>query len=154
MSMPKTCLILALVVPIAAPAQAADVNLTANLVNSCVLSLGPAGVMTASSGGTQISSQESGGSAASLSIVAIGSAPTMSFSAPSLTSSPAGWSASPTVEISYTSLGGANQAFTSGASTATPGTLTDSFTIHGRVTSAAGFAAGSYNLRTVATCSQ
>ena len=138
----------------AVPARAADVNLTANLVNSCILSLGTTGVMTAAASGTQISSENSGGAAATLSIVSIGSVPTINFSAPTLTASPAGWSASPTIEIRYSSLGGANQAYTSSASSASLVALTDSFTIHGRVTSATGFAAGGYTLRTVATCSQ
>lgn len=154
MTMLRTCLALVLAAPLASPARATDVNLTATLVNSCVLSLGTTGVMTVSSNGTQISSENSGGTAATLGLVAIGSVPTISFSAPSLTSSPAGWGASPTVEVKYTSLGGASQAYTSSGSSAPLAALTDSFTIHGRVTSTTGFAAGSYNLRTVATCSQ
>ena len=154
MDMLRSCLILALMAPFAAPARAANVDLTASLVNSCVLTIGTSGVMTAASSGTQISSENSGGTAATLTVVSIGSAPTISFSAPSLTVSPASWSATPTVEIKYSSLGGANQAYTSGASSTSLAALTDSFTINGRVTSASGFAAGSYTLRTVATCSQ
>lgn len=138
----------------ASPADAADVNLSASLINSCVLSLGSSGTMTVSSSGTVLSSENSGGSQASLTLVAIGTSPTISFAAPSLTASPAGWSASPTVEVKYTSTGGANQAYTASNSSAALSGLTDSFAIHGRVTSSAGFAAGAYNLRTVATCSQ
>lgn len=138
----------------ATAANAADVNLSANLVNSCVLSIGSAGTMTVSSSGTVLSSENSGGSNAALTLVAIGAMPTVNFAAPSLTTSPAGWSASPTVEVKYTSTGGANQGYTSSSSSATLSGLSDSFVIHGRVTSTAGFAAGSYNLRTVVTCSQ
>lgn len=138
----------------AVPAEAADVNLTANLTPSCVLTSGATGVMTADVTGTRLASVNNGGSAATLSVVAIGSLPTLSFSAPSLAVSPAGWSATPTLEIKYSSLGGASQDFTSAASTATLGALNDSFTVDGRVTSTTGFASGSYQLRTVVTCSQ
>ena len=58
-----------------APLAAANVNLSATLVNSCVLSVGSSGTMTASSAGTQIGSENSGGSAASMTMVAIGSLP-------------------------------------------------------------------------------
>lgn len=137
-----------------APVAAVDVNLGATLVNSCVLTLNSAGVMTPASSGTAISSEESGGSAAALGVVAIGTFPTINFSAPSLTTSPAGWTGTPTNAIRYTSTGGASQTYTSSASSAPLAVLSDSFTIHGRVTSSTGFAAGNYNLRTVATCSQ
>lgn len=149
-----SCLIAAAAGLATAPAEAANVDLSALLVNSCVLTLGTTGVMTAAASGTRISSEESGGTAATLTVIAIGSVPTMSFSAPSLTTSPAGWGGSPVNEIKYTSLGGANQAYTSGSSSATLAALTDSFTIDGRVTNTSGFAAGTYTLRTVATCSQ
>src|SRR5262249_38850959 len=134
----RNCMILAMAA-LAAPANAANVNLTANLVNSCILTLGTTGIMTPNSSGTQISSEESGGTAATLTLVAIGSVPTLSFSAPSLTTSPAGWGASPTVEVKYSSLGGANQGYTSNASSASLAALTDSFTINGRVSSSTGF---------------
>lgn len=137
-----------------APALAVDVNLTANLVNSCVLTVNGTGVMTPASSGTRIGSEESGGSASTLGVVVIGAFPTISFGAPTLTTSPAGWTATPTSEIRYTSAGGANQTYTSGTSSASLSVLNDSFTIHGRVNSSTGFAAGNYNLRTVATCSQ
>ena len=139
---------------LSAPAAAAEVNLGATLVNSCVLTLNSSGVMTPTSSGTRIGSDESGGGAATLGVIAIGAFPTISFGAPAMTTYPAGWTGTPTTEVSYTSSGGANQAFTSGSSSASLSALTDSFTIHGRVTSSTGFAAGSYNLRTVATCSQ
>lgn len=143
-----------IVVAAASPALAADVNLSAVLSDSCVLTLGSGGVMTPASSGTVIGSEQSGGSAAVLTVVAIGAFPTIAFSAPSLTTSPPGWTGSPTNEIRYTSTGGANQAYTALASERTATTLNDTFTIHGRVTNTTGFAAGTYNLRSVATCSQ
>lgn len=139
---------------IAAPASAADVTLQASLVNSCTLSTGSPGVMTAAVNGQRIGSEETGGTAATLSVTVIGALPSIGFSAPTLTTSPAGWSASPTLAVRYTSVGGANQAYTSSASSYTMTALSDTFTVNGRVDSAAGFAAGNYTLRTVATCSQ
>ena len=137
-----------------APAQAANVNLQANLVNSCVLSINSNGTMTANTAGTQIGSENPSGSAASLGLVAIGSLPTVTFAAPSLSASPAGWTASHTDSIRYTSNRGANQAYTSSQSSVTSGGLTETFTVHGKVDSAAGFDAGNYTLTTVVTCSQ
>jgi len=137
-----------------APAAAADVTLSALLINSCVLSIGSSGVMTASSDGQILGSEQSGGSAATLGVVVIGILPTITFATPTLTTSPAGWSASPTIAVRYTSTGGANQAYTSSSSSATLTSLIDTFTVHGRVNSSTGFAAGNYTLRTVATCQQ
>ena len=139
---------------LSAPAHAVDVTIGATLVNSCVLTLSSVGVMTPASSGNVISTEESGGSAATLGVIAIGAFPTISFAAPSLTTSPAGWTGTPTNAIRYTSTGGASQTYTSGSSSLTASVLSESFTIHGRVTSSTGFAAGTYNLRTVATCSQ
>ena len=137
----------------AQPAAAADVTLGANLVSSCTLALATPGVMTASASGTVLGSEQPGGSAATLTLVALGTLPTVSFSAPSLTASPGGWSASHTDEMRYTSTRGANQAYTSSSSSFSETGLTDTFTVHGRVTSADGFAAGNYTLTTVVTCS-
>lgn len=138
---------------LAGPASAIDVTLSATLVNSCVLTLNSSGTMTTSTSGTILSSEQSGGSAASLGVVAVGRLPTVSFAAPALTTSPAGWTGSPTTEVRYTSGGGANQSYTTDSSSYSPTGLTDSITVHGRVTSSSGFAAGNYTLRTVVTCS-
>ncbi|MEO8141993.1 MAG: hypothetical protein ABI617_04985 [Sphingomicrobium sp.] len=138
----------------AIPAAAANVNLQANLINSCVLSLSSNGTMTANTAGTQIGSENASGSAASLGLVAIGSLPTVTYAAPSLSTSPAGWTASHTDSIRYTSNRGANQAYTSSQSSVTAGGLTETFTVHGKVDSANGFDAGNYTLTTVVTCSQ
>lgn len=138
----------------ATPATAANVNLSATLANSCILSIGTSGLMTANSAGTQIGSENAGGAPATLTVTAIGLSPNVTFAAPSLSASPAGWSASPTLAIRYTSLDGAAQAYTSGQSSFTITGVSDTFTVHGKVDSAAGFAAGAYTLTTVATCSQ
>ena len=135
-------------------AGATDVNLNALLISSCTLTLATPGVMTASLAGTVIGSEQSGGTPASMTIVSLGVLPTISFAAPSLTAKPGGWTASHTDEIEFTSTRGANQSYTSSSSSFVETGLTDTFTVHGRVTSAEGFAAGNYTLTTVVTCSQ
>jgi hypothetical protein len=137
----------------AGPGIAANVTLNATLLSSCTLTLSTPGTMTASTDGTMIGSEQSGGSAASMTLVAIGTLPTITLAAPSLTTSPGGWSASHTDEIRYTSTRGASQAYTSSSSNYGETGLTDTFTVHGRVTSTNGFAAGNYTLTTVVTCS-
>lgn len=138
---------------LAVPAQGADVSLTANVLNSCVLTINSNGVMTASADGRTLGSENGGGSPSTLNLVATGLRPTVTFGAPALTTRPSEFTADALTQIRYTSSNGANQAYTSGASSAQTALL-DSFTVHGRVTSDAGFAAGNYTLRTVATCSQ
>ena len=150
----KRILVLGALAAAAAPLPAANVNFGATLANSCVLSIGTSGVMTANSAGTQIGSENAGGTAATLTVTAIGLSPTVTFAAPSLTASPGGWAASPTLAIRYTSLDGANQAYTAASSNFTITGLSDTFTLHGKVDNVGGFAAGTYTLTTVATCSQ
>ena len=111
--MMRTCLtklsVLAAALGVTSPSYAAtDVTFAATLTNSCVLTLSQAGSMTVSSNGTVLGSEQSGGTAAILGVVAIGSLPTMTFAAPSLTASPSGWVASHTDEIRYTSTRGAS----------------------------------------------
>jgi hypothetical protein len=143
----------ALLFGLCAPAQAVDVTLGASLFSSCILTLNTAGTMTTSSSGTILGSEQSGGTAAVMGVVAIGLFPTIVFTAPSLTTTPAGWTSSHTDEIRYTSILGQNQAYTASSSSHALTGLIDSFTVHGRVTSTAGFAAGNYTLRTTVTCS-
>lgn len=145
-------LIAATGVACASSAQAANVTLNANLTSSCTLTLSSSGAMTVSPTGTILGSEQSGGSSASMTLIAVGILPTVSFAAPSLVN-PAGWSASHTNEIRYTSTRGASQAYTGSASSFVETGLTDTFTVHGRVTSAEGFAAGNYTLTSVVTCS-
>jgi hypothetical protein len=135
------------------PAAAVDVTFTANLINSCILSLNTPGAMAVSTDGKTMSSENVGGASAVMLLVSIGAAPTLNFSAPTLVS-PAGWSGTPTTSIKYTSLGGANQAFTTTSSTATAGVLIDAFTINTKVENATGFANGNYTVREVVTCQQ
>lgn len=135
-----------------ASAHAQDVDLSADIADSCTLGVITNGVMTADDTGTIVGSEESGGSAASFTVVSTGASPTVTFGAPDLTSWPGGWSESYTPEIAYTSSDGADQDYTSLETSFGITGLGDSFTIHGRVTSLGGFAAGTYTLRTIVTC--
>lgn len=150
---PHLILAAALLAGVAVPAHAADVTLSATLTSSCTLTLNNSGAMTASSSGTVLSSENSGGTAASLGVVAIGTLPSVHFAAPSLTASPSGWTGSPTVEIKYSSNNGASAAYTASSSSVSETSLLDGFTINGRVTNATGFTAGTYTVTTVVTCS-
>lgn len=137
----------------AAPAAAEQVTLSGTLINSCTLSLSVPGALAAASDGKMLSSETAGGLPATMALVAIGGAPTLTFAAPGV-SGPSGSTSGATTQIRYTSLQGANQAYTSSQSSRVAGALLDTFTIHGRVTNDAGFAAGTYTLTTVVTCQQ
>jgi hypothetical protein len=105
--------------------------------------------------GTQIGSEEALGNAATLGIVATGGAPTISFTAPAMNTKPAAYSGTPTVSLKYSSPGGANQAYTTGSSQYTStNPLGDSVTLNAKAVDLNGFVAGTYNVRTTATCQQ
>ncbi len=136
-----------------APAIAADVVFTGTLINSCVLNLTSPGVLAASSDGNTLSSENVGGVPAVLAVVAVGTNPTLSYTAPTL-QSPATYSGTPVTAIRYQALGGASQPYTSNASSMTAGSLLDTVTINSRVTTNRGFASGTYTVRTTVTCQQ
>lgn len=134
------------------PAGAANVSLSGLVVNACILTVGTPGVLAPASSGLRLGSEETGGLPATLTVVATGTAPTLSFAAPTL-SAPAGSSGS-TTEIRYNASGsGASQAYTSSASAAAAHLL-DTFTVNARVSNSSGFSSGLYTASTVVTCSQ
>lgn len=143
----------ALAAPLAPARAATDVTFTGLVINSCVLTLGTPGLLAPSTDGQTLSSENGGGLASTLAVVAVGLAPTLNFSAPILTT-PNGYAGEATSAIRYTSLGGANQPYTTASSSARAGVLLDTFTIHSRVTSPTGFSGGTYNVRTTVTCQQ
>ncbi|QPQ55270.1 hypothetical protein IC614_01230 [Allosphingosinicella flava] len=149
----KSAAALIAAISIAAPAQAENVTFSAALVNSCVLSLSVPGTLAATSDGTTMTSETGGGLPATMTLVAVGAAPTVNFAAPSL-SGPSASTSGATTQIRYTSLQGANQAYTSGTSSRAAGALLDTFTVHSRVTNNAGFTTGTYTVTTVVTCQQ
>lgn len=146
----------ALLAPLA-PAQAQTVvQFDGLVIASCVLSVSTPGVLGVStSSGTEIGSEQPSGVAAVMAVVATAGAPTISFTAPTMSVKPGAYSGSPTVALKYTSLGGANQAYTSSSSQYTStNPLTDTITLNAKATDSSGFAAGSYRIQTTATCEQ
>ena len=136
-------------------ADAATISFSGTVLDSCVLAVSTPGVLGTSSTGTRIGSEETGGGAAVMTVVATGATPTIQFAAPSLATSPAGLAGTPTVSLRYTSLRGASQAYTSSASSYTlSGGLLDTVTANARADNSPGFAAGNYSITTVVTCQQ
>ena len=153
---PAVLVSLGLMSCLAGPAAAVPVTFEANVLASCVLTVGSNGTLgTSNDGGTRIGSEETGGNEASLSIVATGGRPTITVGAPSLSQKPSAYAGSPTVSIRYTSTGGANQAYTTGSSSYTSSNLLgDSLTLNARAVDSEGFAAGNYRIQTLVTCQQ
>lgn len=144
------------IVAAASPAIAQTaVTFDGEVDQSCVLTLSTPGVLTANANGTEIGSEQALGTAAVLSVVATAGAPTLSFSAPTMSLKPAAYLGTPTVSVKYTSTGGANQAFTTAASSYTStNALGDTVTLNTKATDTTGFAAGAYRIQTTATCQQ
>lgn len=129
-------------------ASAQSVTLSGLVTNSCTITLSSAGVLVTSSDGTRMGSEEGvGGLPATVAVVAVGSLPTIDFSAP--VSSLAG----ATAEISYTSISGANQLYTT-ATSQVSSDLIDTFNVQGRLTKADGFPTGTHSVTTTLTCQQ
>lgn len=132
------------------------VDFDGTVVASCILAISTPGVLGVSTNsGTEIGSEQASGVAAMLSVTATGGAPTISFTAPSMSVEPAAYAGTPTISLKYTSPGGANQAYTSSASQYTSSNvLGDTITLNAKATDSSGFPAGSYQIRTTATCQQ
>jgi hypothetical protein len=134
-------------------ASGADIVFTGTLINSCVLNISTPGVLGAASDGTTLTSEGGTGVAAVMAVVAVGSRPTLTFTAPTL-QTPNGFSGSATTAVRLHTLSGASQPYTTGAGTIAVGALLDTVTINSRVTNPDGFASGAYSVRTVVTCQQ
>lgn len=135
------------------PVAAQPINIGGIVTNSCVLGITSGGVLAPSSDGRSMSSAQAGGLAGSFTLVAVGATPRVKFTAPTA-ETPAGFNGGAVASVRYTSLRGAQQDWTSAASTATAGALLDTFTVHGKIESDSGFASGRYNVQTVVTCEQ
>lgn len=127
------------------------INLIGTVVNLCVLTLSTPGVLQIASTGIELGSAQPGGVAAALTVVATGSAPTITFSAPSLSGPSSGGA---TTQLAYASSGGASRAYDSAGYTYAMNRLLDTITINGRSTNATGFSTGAYTINATATCSQ
>ncbi|MFS0737099.1 hypothetical protein ABC347_08615 [Sphingomonas sp. 1P06PA] len=137
----------------ATPAPATTVSFSGVVANLCVLTLTTPGLMGVSNDGTLLSSRESGGLKAVLAVVATGTNPQLSFSAPQLTG-PSASTSSATTLLGYTSLGGGNRALSGGASSFTANRLLDTVTIDGAALNSTGFVTGTYTLSSTVTCQQ
>src|SRR5262245_56986827 len=91
------------------------VPFNASIASSCVLTLHTQGTMTISSDFQQMGTEQTGGVAAAMAIIATAPA-TVSFTAPTMDTKPAAYVTTPTVSLKYTSTAGANQSYTTGAS--------------------------------------
>lgn len=139
----------------AGPAQAQTVvQFNGLVVPVCVL-VASAGDLAMSSSGTELGSEQPTGSAASLAVTSTGGAPTVSFTAPTMSIKPVAHTSSPTVSLKYSSPGGAAQGYTSSASQYTStNPLGDTVTLDAKAVDAGGFVAGNYRVQTTATCQQ
>lgn len=134
-------------------AGAATVSLSGIIANSCVLTVPLSGSLVADNTGTVLRSDAGvGARAASLTVVALGASPRLTFAAP-VQSSPSGTSAD-SVEFSYSVAGsGASRGYAATGATATSN-LIDTVAINGRMTRAAGFPTGTYGMTIEVTCGQ
>ena len=140
-----------------APAQAADVIFSGTLLSLCSVALTTPGVLALSADGTVFGSEEIGGVPAAVSILAVGSY-TVTVAAPTRTNQPGAYDPTgESVQVSYTGLAGLgliSQAYTSSLTTFLIDTLPLSVLVmNNRITNPTGFAAGTYETRTVVTCS-
>lgn len=135
------------------PASAATVSLSGPITNSCVLSVPTSGVMVPEANGTVLRSDSgSGARSASLTVVALGLSPTLTFSTPQY-SGPAGVTPD-TVEFGYSAAGsGANRGYAATGATASSN-LIDTFTVNGKIARATGFPTGTYAMSITVTCGQ
>jgi hypothetical protein len=139
------------------PAVAADVNFSGTLLGLCSVVLTTPGVLALSTDGTSFGSADLGGLPAAVSILAVGDY-TISVAAPTRTNAPGTYNgAGETVEVSYSGLAGlsfVNQDYTTAPTSFDIDTLPLSVLVmNNRIVNPNGFAAGTYETRTVVTCS-
>ena len=140
--------------PAAAPAQTV-VAFDGIVVPLCILTVSTSGVLALSTTGTELASEQTGGVAGVLEVVATGGAPTILFSAPTMSIKPVTYVGTPIVSLKYTSTGGATQAYTTASSQhSSTNPLGDTITLNAKAVDSTGFSAGNYRLQTTATCQQ
>ena len=134
------------------PAPAAtDVVFTGNVTDTCTLAVPTPGTMTLSADGKTLGSDQALGIPATVTVLSLGGN-TVTLAAPTLTQSPPGYGGGETVQMSYSGL--ASHAYTTQQQTITLGILpiTD-LVIYKHAINAAGVIQGTYNAKTVLTCS-
>lgn len=127
----------------------------------CSLTLGTGGTLALSADGTRLESTVAGGVAATFTVLNLSlSEATVTVSPPQWVSYPAGFGiGAASLAVAYSGsgvLGGVAQGYTSAQTQFTvPGLLSLAvlMSINNRISNAAGFAAGTYQTRTVVTCS-
>lgn len=124
----------------------------------CTLLISTPGLLGLSPDGYRLGSEESGGLPAILTVTSIGSS-TVTVDAPSLTGYPAGYNPSGlSLEVAYQGsglIGGVSQGYTTSQTNFVVPNLISAvaLTVNNRAVTSTGFAAGSYQTRTVVTCS-
>lgn len=132
-------------------AQAQTISFSGTVVNLCVLTISTPGLLSVESSGMELATAHTGGVAASLSIVATGTNPTITFSTPTLTGPS---SSGATTQLSYASPGGASRGYDGSGYVYAMNRLLDTVTINGRASNPSGFRSGVYSITSTATCSQ
>lgn len=138
----------ALTLPTAA--QAEPINFRATLLVSCIIVVTD-GTLAPNGDYTSLSSENVGGLPATAAVTALGGSPRLTFTAPTITSSADVTGVTP--QIRYTSLGGANQAYTSSQTTYDQSGLLGTYTVSAQASKPSGFNVGTYTIGTVLTCS-
>ena len=100
---------------------------------------------------TLLSSENTGGLPATATVTALGGAPRLTFTAPTITSSADVTGVTP--QIRYVSPGGANQPYTSSQTTYNQSGLLGNYTVNAQASKPTGFNVGTYTIGTVLTCS-
>lgn len=132
-------------------AQAQTVTMTGTIVNLCILTIATPGLLGISGAGTELSTTQQGGSAATLTVIAAGTHPTITFSTPGISGPSSGGAVA---EFAYSSTGGASRTYGTGNYVYAMNRLLDTVTINGRATNNGGFASGLYTMSATATCAQ
>jgi hypothetical protein len=130
-----------------------DVTFTGLVVDTCTIAIATPGVMMLSGDGTILGSDQTLGVPATVTVLSIGSN-TISLSAPTLDSHPAGYTpGGETVAMNYTGLA-SHPVFSSLGLDFDIGLLSlSSLFVNMKVTDPAGFVQGTYTAKTVLTCS-
>lgn len=134
-----------------------DVDFSGSLTNECTLTLTTAGSLAMATDGGSMSSTETGGISAVISVLSLGTN-TLTINAPSLISTPAGYDSSgEVVEVAYVGAAGLSaisQSMTDQTTNHALGAIPlSALNIDARITNPNGFTAGTYTARAVVTCS-
>jgi hypothetical protein len=143
---------------VAGPACAAtDVVFSGTVSNTCTLAVPTPGLLGLSADGKTLGSEETGGLAATVTVVSLGGN-SITVGAPSLVSYPGAYTpGSETLSLKYqgvSGLSGISQAYTSAQTSFSVGILPiTNLIVNLKVVNNSGFAQGAYSAKTVLTCS-